>query len=182
MLDTQCTVLLIPHVESEPRATWQGDHDVRPLRQLGRERAAELARTIGAVVAVYSSPSLRCVQTVEPLAAASGVRVVRHEGLREASATEHHAEWTWWLDDRMRSGVGGAAVAGRMLSALQAMTAAHRGGRIAVCSHGDSIPLAVACISSGMGVSLPPPTDFGGFYRIASKSVETIGPQLKRQA
>ena len=69
-------VELIPHCTSVAREGWVGSHDVRPLAELGMRQAAALAAAIGSDVdGIYSSPTTRCRQTVEPLAAAAGLPV-----------------------------------------------------------------------------------------------------------
>jgi broad specificity phosphatase PhoE len=72
------TVELIPHCTSVNRDGWVGSHDVRPLAELGMWQAAALVTAIGSgVEGIYSSPTVRCRQTVEPLAAAAGLPVPR---------------------------------------------------------------------------------------------------------
>ncbi|MET0388118.1 MAG: histidine phosphatase family protein [Polyangiales bacterium] len=174
-----CTVLLFPHVESEPKADWRGDHDLRPLRVEGFERAHTLAREIGSVDAIYSSPALRSAQTVEPLAQVLGLAVIRLEGLREAGATRHQAPWDWWLDQPMQGAIHASAVAGRMLKTLSALASRHRGGRIAVCSHGDAVPIVVACLCTAWELPLPEPCNYGGWYEITEAQVHARGRLLR---
>jgi broad specificity phosphatase PhoE len=64
---TQLTIELIPHCTSVPREGWAGRHDVRPLAELGMRQAEALVAAIGSDVdGVYSSPAVRCRQTVGP--------------------------------------------------------------------------------------------------------------------
>ncbi|HVX23663.1 MAG TPA: phosphoglycerate mutase family protein [Acidimicrobiales bacterium] len=70
-------VLLVRHGHAGSKASWRGDDRLRPLSARGAEEAAALVdilRPYGPV-RVVSSPLLRCVQTVEPLATALGVPV-----------------------------------------------------------------------------------------------------------
>jgi phosphohistidine phosphatase SixA len=65
----------------------QGDDRLRPLDARGRRQAAELVdlvRPLG-VRRLLSSPYVRCVETVEPLAAALGLPVEADDRLAEGS-------------------------------------------------------------------------------------------------
>jgi broad specificity phosphatase PhoE len=68
---------LIRHAKAGSRRTWRGGDDQRPLSPLGCEQADALVATFAGlpIEAIVSSPSLRCIQTVEPLARARGLGV-----------------------------------------------------------------------------------------------------------
>ena len=55
------------HGDAEPRESWAGDDARRPLNARGRAQAATLAEVLPAYLPVIllSSPTLRCVQTLE---------------------------------------------------------------------------------------------------------------------
>lgn len=76
-MDDQHTVFLIRHAKAGSRYEWDGEDDsLRPLTPKGQRQAAELAARLHARVRVVrSSPFLRCVETVTPLAARCGVEV-----------------------------------------------------------------------------------------------------------
>jgi len=79
-------LVLVRHAHAVARGDWKGDDDTsRPLDDLGRLRAAELASVLGAygVTRVVSSPSARCLHTVRPYALAAGVRPRTRRGLSE---------------------------------------------------------------------------------------------------
>jgi 8-oxo-dGTP diphosphatase len=81
------TSVLLRHASAGDRADWDGDDFHRPLDARGRRQAAELAellRRLG-VRRVLSSPYLRCVETIEPLAAALGVPVELNDRLTEGA-------------------------------------------------------------------------------------------------
>lgn len=65
-------LLLIRHARAGHRETWIGDDRQRPLDDGGRAQAAALVPSLErfAIERVLTSPYVRCVQTVEPLAAA----------------------------------------------------------------------------------------------------------------
>jgi 8-oxo-dGTP diphosphatase len=79
------TSVLLRHAAAGDRDDWDGDDFHRPLDAKGRRQAAEfveLLRPFG-VRRVVSSPYVRCVQTVEPLAAALGLQLEQDERLAE---------------------------------------------------------------------------------------------------
>ena len=71
------TLILVRHAPAGSRADWEGDDRMRPLDKRGRKQAARLPELLDgiAIARIVSSPYLRCVQTVEPLAAARGLEV-----------------------------------------------------------------------------------------------------------
>jgi broad specificity phosphatase PhoE len=82
------TSVLLRHASAGHRTRWDG-HDVsRPLDERGRRQAVELVELLRPldVRRVVSSPYVRCVETVEPLAAALGVAVEEDERLAEGAA------------------------------------------------------------------------------------------------
>jgi 8-oxo-(d)GTP phosphatase len=85
------TSVLLRHASAGHRLDWEHDDHLRPLDERGRRQSAdlvELLRPFG-VRRILSSSYVRCVQTVEPLAAALGLEVE--------------------LDERLKEGEGGAA-------------------------------------------------------------------------
>lgn len=60
----------IRHAKAGNPEKWDHDDDVRPLSKSGIAQAEALVALLAPyrIVAVFSSPSLRCAQTVEPLA------------------------------------------------------------------------------------------------------------------
>ncbi|WP_420624684.1 SixA phosphatase family protein [Candidatus Poriferisodalis sp.] len=68
---------LVRHASAGDRRAWQGDDSVRPLDSKGLTQAAAIAEALfkAPVHRVLSSPSVRCIQTVEPLAAALGLDI-----------------------------------------------------------------------------------------------------------
>jgi 8-oxo-dGTP diphosphatase len=77
--------ILLRHASAGDRSTWAGDDWHRPLDKKGRRQAEEIAAALATddVRRVVSSPYVRCVQTVEPLAAALGLEVELDERLAE---------------------------------------------------------------------------------------------------
>lgn len=111
-------VHLVRHAKARNREAYLGRDSERPLSGAGERQAKALVDGFGgsqkaAVDAVLSSPAVRCVETVEPLANAHGLEV----GTRR------------WLAE----GTPGA-------NALEQMIIASAGlESLVVCSHGDVI-------------------------------------------
>jgi phosphohistidine phosphatase SixA len=70
-------ILLIRHGSAGDPDEWEGDDRLRPLDKRGRRQAKELVDLLSdyELDRVFSSPAIRCVQTVEPLAEARGLDI-----------------------------------------------------------------------------------------------------------
>lgn len=106
-------LLLVRHAVAADRRDWDGDDEGRPLKKRGRRQADALVGLLADIelTRVLSSPSLRCMETVTPLAGARGLVVERCDDLAEGS--------THVAVELVRSMLGTDA---------------------ALCSHGDVIP------------------------------------------
>ena len=81
------SILLVRHATAGKRKRWHGDDRLRPLDDRGREQAARLPAALGdyEVERIYSSPYVRCVQTVEPLATELGLEIEHRDELAEGA-------------------------------------------------------------------------------------------------
>jgi 8-oxo-dGTP diphosphatase len=81
------TSVLLRHASAGDREHWDGPDHLRPLDKRGRRQAAELVELLQhfGLRRIVSSPYVRCVETVVPLAAAIGVRVEEDERLSEGA-------------------------------------------------------------------------------------------------
>ena len=79
-------VLLVRHARAGKREEWPGDDRLRPLDRRGRLQAKRLAPLLRAERAtqLFSSPYVRCVETVEP-AAADGLPLELRDELAEGA-------------------------------------------------------------------------------------------------
>jgi 8-oxo-dGTP pyrophosphatase MutT (NUDIX family)/phosphohistidine phosphatase SixA len=70
-------LVLVRHAKAGKSSEWRGDDRLRPLDPVGTRQADTLATLLGlfAPTRIYSADRTRCVQTVEPLAAALDLRV-----------------------------------------------------------------------------------------------------------
>jgi 8-oxo-dGTP diphosphatase len=122
-------IYLIRHAHAGSRSRWEGDDFDRPLSPRGLEQVAHLARLLADVTptAVWSSPAVRCIQTVEPIALSHGLEVV--------------------ADPRLAEGNDAGKAAMRMVEAAD-------DDDLVVCTHGDLIPRAMGLlVADGMKVS-----------------------------
>jgi 8-oxo-(d)GTP phosphatase len=78
-------ILLIRHASAGDSDEWEGDDLLRPLDVRGRRQAEELVGLLAdyELDRIFSSPAIRCVQTVEPLAEARGLDIEIRSELSE---------------------------------------------------------------------------------------------------
>ena len=118
----ESVVHLVRHAHAGSRQRWDGpDDSLRPLTDRGRREAIaigeRLAASAPAGALVASSPYVRCVQTLDPLAALLGTSVTVDDRLAESMPYEPMLELVLHCPD------------GSVL-----------------CSHGDMIPEVVAAL------------------------------------
>ncbi len=84
--------ILLRHASAGEYGSFSDDR-LRPLDKKGRRQAEELAVVLGAedIRRVVSSPYVRCVQTVEPLAAVLGLEVELDDRLAEGGGSSAQA-------------------------------------------------------------------------------------------
>lgn len=70
-------LIVVRHAHAGSRRAWDRDDGLRPLSEKGQWQAEQLAETIAsyAPTIILSSPKLRCIETVEPLAERLGLTV-----------------------------------------------------------------------------------------------------------
>jgi broad specificity phosphatase PhoE len=81
------TVHLVRHARAGSRSRWKGDDTLRPLSKAGRSQADGIAKRLShePVDIIVSSPYVRCLGTVEPLAARVGVEIETSDALAEGA-------------------------------------------------------------------------------------------------
>lgn len=118
----ETVVHLVRHAHAGSRQRWDGpDDSLRPLTDRGRREAEAIGQLLATTTrpdsVIVSSPYVRCVQTLEPLAALAGRDVAPDERLAESMPFEP------MLDLVVHSPAGSV-----------------------LCSHGDMIPEVVAAL------------------------------------
>lgn len=123
-------LFVVRHVKAGDRSRWDGPDSLRPISKTGRRQADALTERLAGerVSALISSPSLRCVQSLEPLAERLGMKIDEDDRLAEGSSIE---------------------------DSLAVARAAPN--RAVLCSHGDVIPdLIAALVRRGMELTTEP--------------------------
>jgi len=125
------TIHLIRHAKAKNRLTWEEPDHLRPLTKRGRREALAIAARLGEepVARLVSSPFVRCLQTLEPLALALELPIETTEELAE--------------------GAGGEAAV-ELLLGLAAK------GSMACCTHGDVV-FEIVDLVARSGVSIDGP-------------------------
>ena len=79
------TIRLLRHCAAGDRTKWDGDDTTRPLTNKGRRQANALAGQLlpQGIERIVTSPYRRCVESVEPLAAAIGLEAETNKALAE---------------------------------------------------------------------------------------------------
>ena len=121
---------LIRHAKAKNRLEWSEPDELRPLTKRGRREASAVAERLASdeLARLVSSPYVRCVQTLEPLAERVGLPIEVDARLGEGAAFE---------------------------GVLELLDALPRGA--VLCSHGDVIPETIdALIRRGLDVRSAP--------------------------
>jgi 8-oxo-dGTP diphosphatase len=82
----ESTSYLVRHAKAGSRERWTAPDRERPLTDAGKQQAVALIELIGGGVrSVKSSPYLRCMETVAPLAASLGLQLHEESRLAEGA-------------------------------------------------------------------------------------------------
>ena len=117
------TIYLVRHAKAGDRSSWDGDDTIRPLSGKGRRQAVAICDRLFDLIASHedaqliSSPYIRCMQTLEPLAARLHSHVVADPRLAEGYDRD---------------------------GALELIASLPNGS--VMCSHGDVIPDVMAAL------------------------------------
>jgi 8-oxo-dGTP diphosphatase len=123
-------IYLVRHAKAGERRVWEGDDVARPLSKHGWKQSEAIAKRLAAkgVSALYSSSYVRCMQTLEPLAARLDFTITPEPRLYEGAPFEPVLELL------------GEVSTGSVL-----------------CSHGDIIPDTIKALARrGMEVQTSP--------------------------
>ncbi len=124
-------VFLVRHAKAGDRKKWEAPDDLRPLTRAGRVQADAIRDALAGrnPVVVVSSPYVRCVETVQPLADVCGLPLQHAPELAEGAAAEE---------------------------ALDLLTTAATFGPAVACTHGDVQAAAIDSLAgSGTDISKP---------------------------
>ncbi len=125
-------IYLVRHAKAGERRVWEGNDEIRPLSRHGWRQSEAVAKRLAgkSVSSLYSSPYLRCTQTLQPLAERLGLDVTIDQRLSENEPFEPVLEL-------LNEVVSGAVL----------------------CSHGDIIPEVVQALAR-RGMEAQSPADW----------------------
>lgn len=182
-------VLLVRHAEPVLPGTPGCDEFTRPLTKSGARDASALASVYSALEldAVYSSPMLRAVQTVQGFAVSRGLEVVPvHDFYEHVLSPEPISNWREVLEYAWQDfdfALPGAQTMyetqARGFTALQLLAQHHSSGTIIIGGHGTILSLILNKIEPNVDcafhLSMPMPAVYtlefdGGTWEIVSGS------------
>lgn len=149
-------IVLLRHAVAGQRRGWSADDRLRPLTAVGRCQAAALVVPLAGAgpSRLLTSAYLRCQQTLEPLAAKTGLAV-------------EPVEW-------LGADVSDRADAADVVSTALRKLVAGGDGPVVLCTHGEVIAVALATVvpagvlarASASGAP-EPPGDKGGWWSLS---------------
>jgi broad specificity phosphatase PhoE len=142
-------VILVRHAYAGNKTNWRHDDGLRPLTDRGLAQADALVETLADddIAVVWSSPAVRCRQTVEPLAVERGVSVHDHPLLAKDAPVDGLLDWLL----------------------------AHPSAPWVLCTHGEVIEgLLFAARSSGLVTAPARVTEKGAAWRVTRHEVGVI--------
>jgi 8-oxo-dGTP diphosphatase len=123
-------IYLVRHAKAGERRVWEGDDEARPLSKHGWRQSEAIAERLAkkGTTSLYSSPYVRCMQTLQPLGQRLGVEIETERRLSEGEPFEPVLELL------------GEVATGAVL-----------------CSHGDIVPAVIQALARrGMEVETRP--------------------------
>jgi 2,3-bisphosphoglycerate-dependent phosphoglycerate mutase len=156
----ETTIFLVRHAQSlplpdQPEPDWV-------LSAVGENQARGLAAILAGlgVRHAYTSPYVRCRQTLTPFAASAGIELLVHEGLRERRIAgrwlpDFRDVWRQsWADFSyaLEGGESSWTCRARIAAALQEIAVRHAGETIAAASHGNAIGLFLHAVDASFGI------------------------------
>ncbi len=155
----ETNIYLIRHAQSHPSASLH--HSKWPLSCVGRNQAEKLSGLLEplGIEVLFSSPFLRCLQTVQPFAGKVGLTINVKDDLREGVLVKGIVEnfneiWRQSWDDfnLARSGCESAFdVQKRFVAAVEDILARHTSETIGISAHGLVIGLFLNYIDPAFG-------------------------------
>jgi 8-oxo-dGTP diphosphatase len=89
-VERAAVIYFVRHAKAGERRLWEGDDVDRPLSKTGWIQSTAVARRLAKkdVAALYASPYIRCMQTLEPLGDLTGLKVQADRRLFEGEPFE----------------------------------------------------------------------------------------------
>jgi 8-oxo-dGTP diphosphatase len=140
------SIFVVRHAKAGNRQGWDGDDTERPLSKSGRRQADALVDRLAGepVSGLWSSPYVRCMQSLEPLGQRLGLPVIAEKRLAEGARFEDALALLGEVPD-------GAVL----------------------CSHGDIIPeLLEALARRGTKILTPPDWRKGSLWVLSTPDAD----------
>ncbi len=98
-------LIALRHAKAAPPRSWDGPDSTRPLTERGVQQAAGIVEAITAwrPRRIFTSSATRCVTTVAPLAAATGMKIKRTERLSQEAFEEGAGDVRAAIGKRVRA-------------------------------------------------------------------------------
>jgi 2,3-bisphosphoglycerate-dependent phosphoglycerate mutase len=174
------TIYLVRHAHAE----WR-DHGDRPLSNEGARAAHLVADRLAArpIVAIYTSPSRRSVETVDPLARRLALRPELVSDLRERELPtvpfeefEPLVREAWSRPgDSPRGGESNVQAQVRGLAVVRTVVARHTGAQAVVATHGNLLALVLNALDRTFGYEFWRRLSFPDIYALTFDDTELRG-------
>lgn len=142
-------IILLRHAKAGDRSQWDGDDRLRPLSRVGHAQAFAIVDQLADAhfERIVSSPYVRCMETVVPLAGARGVAIEPSEALAEG-APRHEA---------------------------LALIGKHVEHGAVLCTHGDVLPMVLTHLAShGVDVGPDPRCPKGSTWALETTGTDIV--------
>ncbi|GIF02991.1 NUDIX hydrolase [Actinoplanes siamensis] len=145
-------VALVRHAHAGDRKNWSGPDSLRPLSPRGGKQAALVADRLATFrpQRLIAAVPLRCLQTLQPLAAATGLPVVADPAFAEPEDA--------------------SGLPARLAAARARLVEARAAGRVVVCSQGKVMPPLLASLARDSGVPAPSAADDPPAAKVSSSA------------
>ena len=167
----ETTIYLIRHAHAE----WREDES-RPLSEAGITAAAIVADRLATqpIVAIYTSPARRSVDTVEPLARRLGLRAEAMPDLRERELRvvppgefEASVRQAWNApNEAPDGGESNVQAQARGLAVVRTLVARHAGSHIVLATHGNLLALMLNALDPTFGYEFWRRLSFPDIYQL----------------
>jgi len=149
-------IVLVRHAQAGSKGQFPGEDSLRPLSRRGRNQAARIADALAPLrpSRIISSPLLRCIETVEPLAERMAIPVETDPELAPSAAS--HA----------------ASTIVQLLAQLGSRPCPL--GPWVVCTHGENLGTMIPAITAGALLPQKPPGAKGGIWTIDARGSEPV--------
>lgn len=174
------TVFFVRHSETD-RIHYQGEERLRPLTDVGRERLSLVTELLSTknIDAIYSSPYLRCLETIRPFAQLTELPVVTIEQLGErvvgtlTDPFDDFARHQWEdFDYHLPDGESLRQVQERNIGALKEILISHPGENLAICTHGTALSTILHYYNPNFG--------YQGFQNICDKTPHVVKAEFQK--